>query len=402
MSLNQAKLQSAQSVYGENNQFRKGLPAWTYNNQELSELEMREIFLKNWNWVGHVSELPQTGHYKCIDLAGEKAIVVRGEDDEVRAFHNYCRHRGVRLVKDSEGRCGKSLICPFHGWSYHLDGRLKNIPRADTFPPIDNNEFSLKPLDCEIWHGLIFVRFDGDGPSMAETLAEADSEISMYKINEMKPYGEPWRYDFDFDWKLIVDIDSEGYHLPTGHPEMFDLLGKTYKDEVFPNGLTRSSGSFKNRKLKSQTNKNYVESLPASRHLPESHADQWIYWGAFPGFVITLFPDLIEIYQIFPTDHLKSAMAGRSYALEDERPEMQAAREFNRELNNEIGNEDIQLITWASEAMQSMAFDGLLLSDLEVGVAVFQNQMRKKFPVVTLDDAPQPGQLDAVNRQMMQ
>ncbi|MFT5502909.1 MAG: phenylpropionate dioxygenase-like ring-hydroxylating dioxygenase large terminal subunit [Gammaproteobacteria bacterium] len=394
-------LVDSKTIFGANNENRTGLPPWTYNNAELTELETREIFLKNWTWAGHISDLPEPGHYKCIDIAGEKAILVRGEDNKIRAFHNYCRHRGARLVRDDQGKCGNSLICPFHGWSYHLDGRLKNIPRPDSFPDIDQNTMGLKSLDCEIWHGMIFLRFAGDGPSIHEVFSDAEEEISLYNIAEMKPYDEPWHWDFDFDWKLVVDIDNEGYHLPTGHPELFDLVGKTYNDKVYSSGIARASGSFANRKVKTPANRNYIAALPDDSYLPDSHAKEWIYWGSFPGFVITLFPDMIEIYQVYPTGFQHSKMAGRCYALPDDRPEMEKAREFNREINMAVGNEDVQLIQWASEAMQSSAFDGLLLSDLEIGVGAFQNQMRQKLPVVTLKNPPASGELKAINQEML-
>ena len=143
---------------------RYGLPAWTYDNAELTELEMEQVFLRNWMFVAHISDIPRAGDYHCFELAGERAVVVRGQDDEIRAFHNQCRHRASRVVAEHRGHCGKAMICPFHGWSYNLDGSLKNIPKRDSFPDLDPGEFGLKALDCEVWQGMIFVRFGGDGP----------------------------------------------------------------------------------------------------------------------------------------------------------------------------------------------------------------------------------------------
>jgi phenylpropionate dioxygenase-like ring-hydroxylating dioxygenase large terminal subunit len=121
----------------------------------------------------------------------------------------------------------------------------------------------------------------------------------------------------------------------------------------------------------------------------------------FPGFVLTLFPDQIEIYQIYPTGNQKSVMAGVTYALPDDRAEMQKARELNRDINMDVGDEDIQLIEWAAAGMRSSAFDGALLSDLELGVASFQNQLREILPVVSLDEKPAEGSLKRVNENML-
>jgi phenylpropionate dioxygenase-like ring-hydroxylating dioxygenase large terminal subunit len=247
---------------------RDGLPAWTYNSDELTQLEMEQLFLRNWMFVAHVSDLPRSGDYQCFEIANERAVVVRDQQGQLRAFHNVCRHRASRVVDADKGHCGNSMICPFHGWSYNLDGSLKNVPKASAFPEFDKAQFGLKPLDCEVWQGLIFLRFGGDGPSVAEQFAEAAEEIGLYRIEEMLPLDEPYQYRFDLDWKAVLDIDNEGYHLPTGHPELFDLVGSSYTDQPLAGVLSRACGSFKDRKHRLQRNRDYVATLPAESYLP--------------------------------------------------------------------------------------------------------------------------------------
>jgi phenylpropionate dioxygenase-like ring-hydroxylating dioxygenase large terminal subunit len=380
---------------------RRGLPAWTYNNDELTQLEMERVFLRNWMFVAHVSDLPRAGDYKCFEMANERAVVVRDNEGQIRAFHNVCSHRASRVVAEDSGHCGNAMICPFHGWSYNLDGSVKNIPKADAFPEIDRSQLGLKPLDCEVWQGMIFLRFAGAGPSVADKFAEAAEEIGLYRIAEMQPLDDPYEYRFDLDWKAVLDIDNEGYHVPIGHPELFDLVGGTYVDQILPSGLGRAFGSFKDRKHKLERNRDYAAALPRESYLPESHQHLWIYWGMFPGFVLTLFPDQIEIYQIHPTGNQKSVMAGVTYALPDARPEMQRARELNRDINMHVGDEDIQLIRWAAEGMRSSAFDSVLLSDLEIGVASFQNQLRKVLPAVSLQEEPDEGEVVVHNERLL-
>ncbi len=380
---------------------RRGLPAWTYNSDELTQLEMEQLFLRNWMFVAHVSDLPRSGDYQCFEMANERAVVVRDQQGQLRAFHNVCRHRASRVVDADKGHCGNSMICPFHGWSYNLDGSLKNVPKASAFAEFDKAQFGLKPLDCEVWQGMIFLRFGGDGPSVSEQFAEAAEEIGLYRIEEMQPLDEPWQYQFDLDWKAVLDIDNEGYHLPTGHPELFDLVGSSYTDQPLAGVLSRACGSFKDRKHRLQRNRDYVATLPAESYLPESHRHLWIYWGMFPGFVLTLFPDQIEIYQIYPTGNQKSVMVGVTYALPDERSEMQRARELNRDINMDVGDEDIRLIKWAAEGMRSSAFDTVMLSDLELSVASFQNRLRELLPVMALAQAPDAGSLKATNERLL-
>jgi len=392
------KFVSAKDIYQAGT--RAGLPAWTYNSDELNQLEMQELFLRHWMFVGHVSDLPNSGDYQCFAMADERAVVVRGEDGAIRAFHNVCRHRASRVVGEDKGHCGRAMICPFHGWSYNLDGSLKNIPKADSFPDIDKQAFGLKPLASEVWQGMIFIRFAGDGPSVAETFAEAAEEVGLYRIEEMLPLDPPWKYEFDLDWKAVLDIDNEGYHVPIGHPELFDLVGATYKDQSLAGGLSRAVGAIDQRRHRLERNREYVAALPAESYLPDSHGNLWIYWGAFPGFVLTLFPDQIEIYQIYPTGNGQSVMAGVTYAFPDARSEMQKARRLNRDINMGVGDEDVRLVKWAAEGMRSSAFDGILLSDLELGVGAFQNRLREILPVVSLEQEPEAGSLHQVNEKM--
>ncbi len=379
---------------------RRGLPGWTYHSEELAELELERIFLRHWLFVAHVAEIPRNGDYACFALGDERAVVVRDGGGEIRAFHNVCRHRASRVVADDRGHCGKAFICPFHGWSYNLDGSLRNIPRADTFPDFDRAEFGLKPIECEVWHGLIFIRFAGDGPGVAEQFAPAEHEIGLYRIAEMQPLGKPWRFPFELDWKAVADIDGEGYHVPVGHPELFDLVGPTYTDQYVDGGLARACGSFAGRKFKFERTRDYVAALPNDSYLPEAYRQQWIYWGLFPGFVVTLFPDQVEVYQIYPSGRRRSVMAGASFALPDDRPQMRRARELNRAINMDVGGEDVDLVNWAAAGMRSSAFDGMLLSDLEVNVASYHNRLRELLPVVCLDDAPAAGTLREVNARL--
>lgn len=380
---------------------RQGLPAWAYNNAELTELEMDQVFLRSWLFVAHVSQLPQPGDYCCFEIGNERALLVHGEDGEIRAFRNMCRHRASRVVTEQQGHCKNALICPFHGWSYNLDGSLRTVPRPESFPELDRQAFGLKPLDLEIWHGLIFIRFGGDGAAVAELWAEAEDEVGLYRIEEMQPSCEAYLFEFNLDWKAMVDVDNEGYHVPIGHPELFDLVGASYTDQQLEGGLNRACGSFKDRKFKFARTREYVASLPEDSYLPESHRHQWIYWGLYPTCVLTLFPDQVEIYQFAPTGPQQSIIKGITFALPDDRPEMQRARELNQAINMDVQDEDTQLIEWVDEGMRSHAFDGLMLSDRESGVAAFHNKLREVLPVLTLDQAPEPGTLAQVNARML-
>src|SRR5262249_50045244 len=106
-----------------------GLPWWVYFNPELLEIAKEELVRRCLQLGGHVSDIPEPGDYMTVDVVGERALAIRGKDGVVRCFHNVCRHRGSRVVKAERGHCQAAIVCPFHGWSYNLDGKLRGVPK---------------------------------------------------------------------------------------------------------------------------------------------------------------------------------------------------------------------------------------------------------------------------------
>ena len=122
---------------------RKGLPSWSYHSAALIALERDKLFLTHWQLVGHVSDIPARGDWLSFDLLGERAVVMRGQDGTVRAFHNLCRHRGARVVEGDKGNCKGALVCPFHGGVYNLNGTLRGAAQPSSFGPLKRGEFDL-------------------------------------------------------------------------------------------------------------------------------------------------------------------------------------------------------------------------------------------------------------------
>ena len=114
---------------------RRGLPGWCYHSPALLQLEQEDLFKTHWQIACHVSDIPDPGSFITFDLCGERAIVLRGDDGGVKAFHNICRHRGSRLVAEDRGVCRNAMICPFHGWVYNLDGTLRGPADPQGPPP---------------------------------------------------------------------------------------------------------------------------------------------------------------------------------------------------------------------------------------------------------------------------
>ena len=368
---------------------RRGLPGWCYHSPALLEVEKEHVFRNHWQIACHVSDVPQPGNYLTMDVVGERALIVRGADGVVRAFHNICRHRGSRVVADEKGTCKNALVCPFHGWVYNLDGTLRGAARPRSFPDLDKTEFGLMPLDLEIWMGLIFVRFrKGPQPSVAELMAPFEAEIANYRVADMVPTTGIWSHTSPVNWKSVRDVDNEGYHVAMAHPALQDLYGATYFDEPFVNGVSRSFATYNPHAGRRWSVKNYVKLAPEPTNLPENLRKAWVYYGLFPNGALALMPESIQFYQEFPLSTGETMLRGAVYRYADESREQAAARYLAYRIDRETLEEDVQLTIWSNESMLSESFSGFYLSDLEYGVRTHHDHLRKLVPVVGLDTAP--------------
>jgi len=378
---------------------RSGLPGWAYFSQELFELECETLFKTHWQFVCHVNEAADIGAYVTFDVAGERALVIRGHDGILRAFHNLCRHRGSRIVPEARGVCNKAMVCPYHGWAYNLDGGLRGIANRDSFPPMQAEKWGLKPLEMEIWNGLVFIRFQaGPQPSVAEVLARFDDEIAPYDLANMVPTDSNSMDDLlPVNWKSVRDVDNEGYHVRQAHPGLHQLYGDGYFDEPYVNGTSRSVGTFNEAYGHRWSVRKYREILPEADQLPLHQRRQWIYFGMFPNFVLGLYPDSVIYYQEVPQSAEQTVQRGMCYRRAKESREMKAARYLSGRIDRDTAEEDQMLMVWSCEATKSSAYDGVILSDLEYGVKTYHDHLRRLLPVIEQPVPPKPGQMAHVN-----
>ena len=388
----------ASDVAVPNDWDRSGLPSWSYHSAALLDLEKEQLFRTHWQIVGHVSDVPNPGDYVTMDVVGERALVVRGKDGVVRGFHNMCRHRGSRVVADDKGTCRNALVCPFHGWVYNLDGSLRGAARPRSFPELDRNEFGLKPLDLEVWMGLIFIRFrSGPQPSVAELMKPHEAEIAHYRVADMLPTNGIWSNVSNVNWKSVRDVDNEGYHVAMAHPALQDLYGATYFDEPFVDGVSRSFATYNPHAGRRWSVKNYVKIAPRPEHLPDPLKEAWIYYGIFPNAVISVQPESVQFYQEFPISTGQTLLRGAIYRYPDESREQAAARYLAFRIDRDTMAEDVKLSEWSNESMMSDAFEGFYLSDLEYGVRTHHDHLRTVLPVLSLETAPDEKDMGSLN-----
>jgi phenylpropionate dioxygenase-like ring-hydroxylating dioxygenase large terminal subunit/AcrR family transcriptional regulator len=376
------------------------LPPWAYYDPELLELEKETIFRRNWLLIGHVNDIPNARDYLTLDAVGERALVVRDNNNQIQGFHNVCRHRGAKLLESSSGNCAHALTCPFHGWTYQLDGQLIGVPAENTFTNLEKSASGLVPLDLEIWMGFIFIRFDGDGPSLAKMMEPVAKEIEAYNLEQMLPL-ENTRLDElrPYNWKTFHDIDNEGYHVPIGHPSLQQLYGKNYKDE-FVDGLPVSYGYLNEKPAKIWSVRNYQKLLPEFDHLPADKQRLWMYETIFPSMVLGLYPDCIEFYMTIPVSSDQTLVRSGVYALPDNRPGMKALRYLNRRINNLTSTEDESFVRGLQDGMQSRVFPEPNLSSIEQGVREFHHQLQQILPVAKLKNHPGNSKGESTNRRL--
>ncbi len=379
---------------------RSGLPSWTYFNEELFELEAEELFRKHWQIACHTSDIPKKGSYITFDLVGERALILRDDENEIQAFHNVCRHRGSRVLDTAEGRCKSVISCPFHGWSYDLDGSLRGAAKASSFPVLDTKKLGLKTLEMEIWHGFVFVRFKpGPQPSIASLLERFDEEVSSYNhVDLLQTSPIDCSSKENVNWKSIRDVDNEGYHVARAHPSLNDLYGKNYYDEPFVNGVSRSYAPFNEGSGKLWSVIHYKKMIDqfASPHneLPRA----WLYIGVFPNFVLGFYPDAVIFYQEIPFSAKETAIRGSTYKRTDENRTMRLARYLSERIDATAIVEDWHLSIMWNEGMKSCAYEGIILSDLEYGVRTHHDALRGILPVMTQEIEPPRGTVAESNK----
>ncbi len=192
------------------------LPARCYLDPELYALEVERIFRREWLCVGRIDQLARPGDYFAFELLGDPLVAVRGEDGEIRVLSRVCRHRSMPVVSGSGNR--RSFQCPYHLWTYALDGRLLGAPDMQRAEGFERGACRLPALRVEIWQGWIFASFDPDAAPLAPRLEGLRRVIEPYRPAAMQT-GEPLCFEHEWNWKVMVENFVESYHHQGTHQD---------------------------------------------------------------------------------------------------------------------------------------------------------------------------------------
>jgi carnitine monooxygenase subunit len=362
------------------------LPAWIYRDPEFFELEKELIFRPSWQVVCHVNDVPRSGDFHTCEFLGQGVIVLRGEDGQVRSFHNACRHRAARLLDDSKGHCGRRITCPYHAWTYGLDGRLLTVPQRHDFPGLERERLGLVPLEQEIFMGFVFVRFDAGAsdsevriPSVREMAAPYAEELAAYRLEELVPQGRVTLRPRSVNWKNVGDNYSDGLHIPVAHPGLTRLFGASYGVEARP-WIDKMWGALREVPSANWSERLYQALLPPVPHLPPQRQRLWTYLKLWPNIAFDIYPDQIDFMQFLPVSPTETLIREIAYVHPDSRREMRAARYLNWRINRRVSVEDRGLIERVQAGMASEAYTVGPLGESEVCLRSFARHMRALIP----------------------
>jgi phenylpropionate dioxygenase-like ring-hydroxylating dioxygenase large terminal subunit len=192
----------------------RSMPAGFYTSAEQFRLERERILRRQWFFAGREDELPNAGDYRAFDTVGGPALMIRGEDGVLRAFANFCRHRGS-ILAEGEGNC-RRLVCPYHAWSYLADGTLYGCPDMEDAEGFDRVENGLVPIRMETWAGFVFLTYNEDAVPLMDHLGDLPERLASHRLEEMRC---TWKIAIECgcNWKLLLENAMETYHTGIVH-----------------------------------------------------------------------------------------------------------------------------------------------------------------------------------------
>ncbi|MGH9692525.1 MAG: aromatic ring-hydroxylating oxygenase subunit alpha, partial [Bryobacteraceae bacterium] len=272
----------------------KTLPQRYFVSPQVFAEEEAKIFARHWVCVGHQSEVAKPGDYLVREVARESLIVVRDQAQVIRGFYNVCRHRGTRICEKSSGHAG-ALQCPYHAWTYALDGSLLGAPLMETVGGFEKADYPLHAVGLELWEGFIFVSLGQSPMPFAETLASLAGKFCQWNLPLLRP-AKRIEYDVRANWKLIFENYSECYHCPLVHP----VLAKVSPYDSAENDLSEGpflGGFMKIAKGRSLTMSGNSCALPLGKGGDEARV---FYYSIFPNLLLSMHPDYVMVHQIRP------------------------------------------------------------------------------------------------------
>ncbi|GAA5482673.1 aromatic ring-hydroxylating oxygenase subunit alpha [Haloferula sargassicola] len=305
------------------------LPKEVYTSDEFFAWEVDEVFSKEWFCVAHVSQIPENGDFINLDLSGDPLVVVRDKSGTVRVLSRACPHRGMDIMppgfghdghgpavrRESSPACGSTrlFLCPYHSWTFELDGRLKACPEMQQAEGFERDDWGLKEFRAEVWQGFVFVNLDGNAPSsVAEQYAELGEHVSKWNTAGMEiVVAREW--DVPCNWKVLTENFMESYHHAGAHAKTLQTImpaKHTWTEQERPHFIRCHlpyKAKVRDEIADAEAAGGHWEAFPAVEGLEGEDRFEWGLMLGYPLFTFVLTPDQLVWYRILPTgpDSLK-------------------------------------------------------------------------------------------------
>ena len=290
----QVDLEPALQPFGQS----RMLPRDAYTSPRVFAFEQERFFAGSWTCVGREGDLEATGAQRAVRVGGAGVLLVRGTDGRARAFANTCRHRGHELLGVGEHTTRRTVLCPYHAWTYDLDGSLRVAPGFRDHTEFRPGEHGLVELPLESWHGFLFVNGSGDAPPFAEHVGALDELVAPYQPARLVPLASH-AYDLACNWKVVLENYHECYHCPLIHPELCQVSppasGDNFElDGAWVGGTMDLKDHAATMSLDGHSDGVPIPGLDAERRRIVA------YLGLFPNLLLSLHPDYVMTHLVEP------------------------------------------------------------------------------------------------------
>ncbi len=269
------------------------LPPRLYHDQDILQLEVDRIFKQEWNCIGRTADIPNPGEYITFDIIDQPVFAIRQKDNSVLAFANVCAHRCAKLLSGT-GQSSR-IVCPYHSWTYALDGQLIGTSYMEQNKRFDKSDYRLTPIRIEIWEGFIYVTLNPDINPVTERLCELHEVVGQYRMADYVPIiqnEEVW----DTNWKCLFENFMDGYHIHSVHKESFSQHGCSEDNSTFFAG----NNHFTYHHINRDPTKAWSAADKANTWVTKEYRSRVILAGLFPSHVFQLQPDLLWYLSIMP------------------------------------------------------------------------------------------------------
>jgi phenylpropionate dioxygenase-like ring-hydroxylating dioxygenase large terminal subunit len=273
------------------------LPARHYTSPEIFHAEMERLYFRSWICAGRAERIPKPGDYFLRNFAGESLIVTRDNDGRIRTFFNVCRHRGTRICSAPEGAFAGRIACPYHGWTYGLDGSLLGAPHMEQ-AGFSRADYPLHAVAADVWDGHIFIHCGPDRQPLATQISRLREKFAAWRMEELR-LARSITYDVKANWKLIVSNYNECLHCPFIHPALHRLTDYMGADNEAPapgyiGGTMGFRDGAETMTADGIRRRDYLLGLDATQRR------MVCYYAILPNFLLSLHPDYMMTHTLWP------------------------------------------------------------------------------------------------------